>query len=553
MTDLRQSLIKSEFSFLKVIAEKWELPFDAPDARQGLDLLVDTLFASNKLAELENILSEDEKKALIWLDDRNGRETWDHFTRKFGEIREIGAGKLDRERPDQEPISPVEGLWYRALIRRGFFESDTGLLEFAFIPDDVRDLALPLLNPERKNKTEDYFLCRKAVPKETQDRQLASRAILDHACTILAGLRMGQDPEVHLPGVDEPERSFYERLLVLAGLLDQNLSTLPENLRLYFDLAEPDALLTLWKAWLLSGSHHDLVMVEGIQIEGVPELDPIPVRERLIDPLRDLDPEVWWSLGSFISQIKERFPDFLRSAGEYETMFIKDTKSSEYLTGFSSWDSVEGELVRYILTGPLHWLGLIDLAGAEEGKPALAFRVGKLFQFFIKGKAPSLAPVKPDPIQIRSKGEIRVTRDVAHKIRYQIARFCEWGPYKADAYSYFITPSSLTGAEKQGLKVAHLLSLLKNHTEAIPPNIMAALERWYKHGIQASISQKTIMRLGSPAVLDALKRSPAERFILEQLGPTIVIIKEGSEEKITQSLVELGFFVGIEDQAGSQT
>ena len=148
---------------------------------------------------------------------------------------------------------------------------------------------------------------------------------------------------------------------------------------------------------------------------------------------------------------------------------------------------------------------------------------------------------------------IRVTMDVTHKVRYQIARFCEWGPYKADAYYYFITPASLTRAEKQGLKVAHLLSLLKNHTEAIPPNVMAALERWYKQGIQASISQKTIMRLGSPAVLKALKKSPAERYILEQLGPTVVIIKEGSEEKIAQALVELGFFVGIEDQTGSQT
>ncbi|RLE00028.1 MAG: hypothetical protein DRJ13_09210, partial [Bacteroidetes bacterium] len=357
----------------------------------------------------------------------------------------------------------------------------------------------------------------------------------------------------HLPGVTDPERSFYQILLVLADLLDEKLSTLPENLRLYYDLAEPEALLKLWNSWLVSDTHHDLNMVEGIRVEGAPELDPIPVRQRLIAPLKDLDPQTWWSMESFISQIKERFPDFLRSAGEYETMFIRDKKNGTFLTGFSSWDAVEGELIRYILTGPLHWLGLIDLAGAGGDSPILAFRVGKLFQDFVGGGVPSLMPPSPDPIQIRSKGEIRVMVNVAHKIRYLIARFCEWGPYKADSYYYFITPASLTKAEKQGLKVSHLLSLLKNHTEAIPPNILAALERWYKQGIQASISQKTIMRLGSPAVLKALKRSSAERYIMEQLGPTVVIIKEGSEEKISQALVELGFFVGIEDQTGSQT
>ena len=553
MTDLRQSLIKSEYSYLKVVAEKWELPFDAPDARQGMELLADTLFASNKLADLGNILSSEEAEALIWLDDRNGRETWDHFTRRFGDIREMGVGRLDRERPDLAPISAVEGLWYRALIARGFFESESGLLEFAYIPDDIREFALPLINLDRNEPKLESFLCRKAAPRETRERQLASTIILDHVCTILVGLRMDLDPQDHLPEVADPERSFYQMLLVLADLLDEKKSTLPENIRHYFDLAEPDALLKLWVSWFVSDTHHDLNMVEGIRIEGVPELDPIPVRERLIAPLKDLDSQVWWSMESFISQIKERSPDFLRSAGEYEAMFIKDTERGTFLTGFSSWESVEGALIRYILTGPLHWLGLIDLAGAAEDTPPLAFRVGKLFKDFVSSGVPPLMPERPDPIQIRSKGEIRVRMDVAQKIRYQIARFCEWGPYKADSYYYIITPASLTRAEKQGLRVSHLLSLLKNHTEAIPPNIMAALERWYKQGIQASISHKTIMRLGSPAVLKALKRSPAERYILEQLGPTVVIIKKGSEEKIAQALVELGFFVGIEDQTASQT
>ncbi len=553
MTDLRQSLIKSEFSYLKIVAEKWELPFDAPDARQGLDLLAGALFNSNKLVDLKNILSVEEIEALVWLDNRNGREICDHFTRQFGEIRKVGAGRLDRERPDLAPISAAEGLWYRALIARGFFESDAGLQEYVFIPDDIRDLALPRLNPDREERTVETFLCRVALPRETLERQEASTFILDHICTILAGLRMGQDLGEHLPEVTEPERIFYEKLLVLTDLTDENQTTLPENIRRYFDLTEPEALLKLWNSWLMNEKYHDLVMVEGIQVEGVPELDPIPLRESVIAPLKDLDPKVWWSMESFISQIKERSPDVLRSAGEYETMFIKDTESGAFLTGFSSWDSVEGELIRYILTGPLHWLGLIDLAGADDESPSLAFRLGKLFQEFVRGSVPALPSVNPDPIQIRSKGEIRVTMVVAHRIRYQIARFCEWGSYKADSYYYFITPTSLTRAENQGLKVAHLLSLLKNHTEAIPPNIMSALKRWYTQGIQASISQKTIMRLGSPAVLNALKKTSAARYILEQLGPTVVIIMEGSEEKVAQALVELGFFAGIEDQTGSQT
>ena len=91
----------------------------------------------------------------------------------------------------------------------------------------------------------------------------------------------------------------------------------------------------------------------------------------------------------------------------------------------------------------------------------------------------------------------------------------------------------------------HLLSLLKNYAEAIPPNLLAALERWEKSGPQASIEPRTVLRLGSPAILKALKKSRANRYILEQLGPTSVIIHPDSEGKIAQALMELGFFVKV--------
>ena len=88
--------------------------------------------------------------------------------------------------------------------------------------------------------------------------------------------------------------------------------------------------------------------------------------------------------------------------------------------------------------------------------------------------------------------------------------------------------------------------------DLIPPNILAALERWEKKGIQAAIANRTVLRLGSPQILKALKKTNASRYILEQVGPTTVIVKNGSEEKIKEALVELGFFLEKEDQDGSQ-
>lgn len=553
MPDLRHSLSKMDFSHLKIVAEQWRLPFSASDARSGLDQLVDHLLANDLILEIREVLTDKEKEALLWLDSLDGKEPWIQFTRRFGEIREMGTGRIDRERPDKDPVSPVEGLWYRALIARGFFETDSGSLEFAYIPDDLRILVMASLDPKEKSSLGIGFKCRKASSREKNHQVPASNHSLDHTCTLLSATRMNLDPEVHLPDVSGEEIVFYHNLFLSLGLTADDGIPVPENIRDFFDTPREERFLTLWQSWLTSDTHLDLSLTPELEIEGSISPDPSRVRELLLSLLRNLDPKTWWSMESFIAQVKEKFPDFQRKGGDYDSWFIKNSLTGDYLRGFSHWDEVEGALLKYLISGPLHWLGFLDLGLVEEeGHPA-SFRLSSNALNLINNQMPKIGGRKPEQIQIRAKGEIRITRNVPHKIRYQVARFCEWHPVKAEAYHYTISPASLRRAETQSLRTAHLISLLKNHAEAIPPNILAALERWEKQGAQASISKKTILRLGSPAVLKSLQKSKASRFLLEQLGPTVVIIREGSEEKIAAALVEFGIFLEIEDQTGSQT
>ena len=553
MTDLRQSLLKADFSHIKVVAEQWDLNLSAPDAREGLTQLVDQLLGPEIFDDLRIILSERDQDALLWLDAQGGKALWDHFSRKFGEIREVGAGRLEREQPYRDPISPAESLWYRALISRGFLETDSGPREFVFIPDDLREPVIASLENQLSSNTAPTFISRKAASREHVIEVNASANILDHICTLLAGLRMSVDPLIHMPGVTDLQLDFYQMLSRICRLIDLTNRVSPQNIRDFFEITRDEAMLKLWISWRKAEKFPDLNLLPGIIVEGNPEMDPVHLRDKVITYLTSLEPNNWWSIESFIAQIKEIDPDLLRQSGEYDSWFIKDPETGQYLKGFSHWDEIEGVLLRYLLTGPLHWLGLLDLGMPEEDAAPLAFRFSSYFRALIRGTSIPLAPRKTEAIQIRSKGEIRMTEHVPHKTRYQAARFCDWFPVKAEAYMYVITPGSLQKAEDQGLRISHLLTLLKNNAVEIPPNIQAALERWAKQGVQASISNKTILRLGSPAVLKALKRSKASRFILEQVGPTAVIVQPGSEKKIAEALVELGFFLEVDDQTGSQT
>ena len=111
----------------------------------------------------------------------------------------------------------------------------------------------------------------------------------------------------------------------------------------------------------------------------------------------------------------------------------------------------------------MYWLGLVQLGAPEEDTTPLAFQMTSRFSELQKGHLPGIQVGEPEQIQLRSQGEIRMTVNVPRTTRYQIARFCDWYPVKADAYQYRISPESLIRAEGQGLMVPHLLSLLKNH------------------------------------------------------------------------------------------
>ncbi len=113
MPDLKHSLSNFDLHHLQIVGEKWGIHLVAPDTRQGLIELVDFLLTPGILLNGIESLSKTETKALLRLESKEGKEPWDHFLRRFGEIREIGAGRLDRERLDLEPISVTESLWYR--------------------------------------------------------------------------------------------------------------------------------------------------------------------------------------------------------------------------------------------------------------------------------------------------------------------------------------------------------------------------------------------------------------------------------------------------------
>ena len=103
----------------------------------ALEELSTALLKPDLFAEVINSLAPEADSAITALVNSGGRMPWPTFTRKYGDIREAGAGKRDREKLYRKPASAAEILYYRGLLARAFFDTQKGPQEFAYIPDDL--------------------------------------------------------------------------------------------------------------------------------------------------------------------------------------------------------------------------------------------------------------------------------------------------------------------------------------------------------------------------------------------------------------------------------
>ncbi|MEJ5225910.1 MAG: helicase-associated domain-containing protein, partial [Anaerolineales bacterium] len=412
------------------------------------------------------------------------------------------------------------------------FDAEPDAEEITPTPEDIAPVPLPRPAPARPAAPPPAHATpsasaapgRAATPNERAHPIPASDAILDDATTLLAALRSGLPTPVTAIPAD-----FLHAVLLAAGIL-RDSAPQPEAAKAFLEAPRLAALEQLSQAWQASDIN-DLRQTPGLICEGAWTNDPLVTREFLLDLLGNLPEGVWWSLPAFIRDIKSRYPDFQRPAGNFDAWLIRRQSDGESLRGFAHWDEVDGALIRYIITGPLHWLGEVDLAAPAENGPVTAFRLAKLPEKREeKGK-----------ISISSNGSIAIPRDAPRAVRYLAARFCAWEPEKAGAYRYRVTPASLQRAREQGLKVEHLLALLAKHSEgAVPPVFIKALNRWEAKGSEARIETLTVIRVASPEILNEL-RQKAARFLGEVIGPTTVTVRSGAAPKVLAILNEMGF------------
>lgn len=540
MPDLIHCLQVQDLGFLNIVAELWGVELTAPNAREALPLLAESLLVQDLALEIVDALPQNARQVLDALLVNGGWMPWSRLIRDYGGLREVGSGRRDREKPYLEPISATEVLWYRGLIGRDFLRRDGELQECAYIPDDLLELLPPVGREGPKPPG------REALTREVKFVAPATDRILDHSCTLLAALRLGAPERSPALTTWQPPAEVVRSLMGAMDLIDSEDQPVSETARLFLEMSRSEALAWLVVGWRQSDEFNELWQVPGLICEGAWRNDPRIAREQVLHWLEELPKDLWWNLDSFVAAIYEQTPDFQRPAGDFDTWLIRDTASGDSLSGIEHWPEVDGALIHYLITGPMHWLGLVDLASPAEGQPVTAFRCSAWAADLLQGNSADGFAEEDQPIKALSDGRIIAGRLSPRAARYQVSRFGLWQTETSDTYTYQLTPQSLAEAVGQGLKVAHLETLMSKYGEPLPPSLLEALHQWEKTGGQARIHPCVVLRVEDPKILKALRSTPAERFLGDFLGPTAVIIHPGAADKVRAALTRMGYLADLD-------
>lgn len=488
---------------LQVLAELRGAFLDAADSReQAIDLLAAQVTdpTSVQFAYQEVVdMSDGAQKAIEVLLRENGEMVEAQFSRDYGSIRQMGPAKLEREMPWLYPESIAELLYYYGFLGRGFKGAGQRAQTIVYIPSDIT----PWL-PQPQDATKGNTLPIPSVPPPHLSRILpADDSFLEDIGSFLGFIHterlritaQGPHPEdidlfvqrLQMPfGVDMPELNIRLALLLhiakrlgwLRRADDETVQLNGGRVRLFLEKSRMEQRLALWDAWLNSPEWNDLCQTPSLECTetGAWQNDPLQTRITLIALFGRLQPALWYSQFDFIQAVKQSAPDFQRPNGNYETWYIRNGQTQEFLKGFEQWDAVEGELLRFLIRGPLHWLALLDIAEPSAGDDLLISlnERGASWLGLMPGAAPESVR---HSIVAHDDFTLTLSPGIAIADRFRIERFAQWKT-SYPHFVYQINQRMLKRAKDEGIDGSQILNFLLTRGVQVPNNVRSALQRY---------------------------------------------------------------------------
>ena len=564
MKNLLATLHDCDPGMLPALAEVWGVESKSLSNDELIRRLQGAMLDSEKIEAAWDKLDEPARAALqLLVSSAGGRMKVGQFERFYGEIRKLGRAQIARDKPHRKGQSLAETLYYRGFIGEGYDKVGDNLLGFVYVPTDLIEV-LPLhktsyVNLAASRVPDEEELPRIGLIDDVDDINPADTSVVDDMTTLLAWLQMneadveGEQFAKTAVGLIKPyllrpaERrlTFMLGIGISANLVDvQDGKALPRRneARKWLKATRAEQIRSLAKAWRESQHYRDMWHIPGLYPEDSGwTYDAAAARKAAVELFGDLLPEQGWvSINDLIEIIKEFEPDFQRLDGDYDRWYIRND-AGEYLSGFESWDAVEGSLIEFYIAGPMHWLGLVDVG--EDVLRLTAY--GRAFLQL--GEWPRQAEPHTR-IDVRNDGQLLVSRRVDRFERFQLARFAHC-KVAGDPFVYAIDAASIQRAATQGITTQHIQGFISRQLDGkpLPLPIVKLLRNW-QDGAKTSVTFESliVLRSTSEETLEKIFAIPAlRRYLGARLGPMACVVREDQWQALRAKLGEQAIEVDV--------
>ena len=546
MHTLAESLSEYGEVMLAAIAGQWQVEPNE-DPAELPQRLAATMLQPARLQAFVAALDAPARAALAHVVAAGGSIRGHLMTHAYGELRRLGPRAMEREAPWREPASALERLYYAGLLFRRYARLGSYHGEVYYIPSDV----LTSLPPLRAAGTTVSVT---PVPAPPQPREQGDSLALDLEL-LIARLRLQPAPAVrggialsYLAALNP--RWWGERdserlaLLLRVGQRARLIARRGEEwqvgvaARTWLEQEPYRRQQALFDAWQGDSAWNELWRIPHLRCEDTGwRNDPLSARQAVLALLRRL-PAGWVRLGDLVAAIKAVQPDFARPDGDYDSWYIRDRATGQYLSGFAHWEAVEGALIRHVVVRMLYWLGAVALDAEEE-----RFALTPAGRAFLRRAAPPPAQ-PPQPLEVREDLSLWAHRRTAAFDRVRLERFARWQGREGEIDRYTLDAEAAWQAYNAGLTPAQVAAFLQRSSGGrVPQTVQRTLGGWQQRFGRVALQRAVLLQTADAETLRQLRKDPE---LAQHLGAVVseraVLVPEGQVEPVVARLTALGWW-----------
>ena len=367
---------------------------------------------------------------------------------------------------------------------------------------------------------------------------LLSRAALRQVMEQMGYSGQAQKGELIRQESDVPYLLFLRLLLMRLHLLQERQGTLHVlNAEAFFSLPLFERARRCYTIWQDTPFWNEMLYLPDINVRpgpsplDAPHEETIRGRHLLVERVEHERLNEWHDLATFIARTKLYAPYLLfpRQYGSRAERYMSGSNPygwdfrlrRGWLTHREGWHMVEGGFIRTVITGPLHWLGVVEV---DNNATPTTFRLTSGALFLLSDTAPRGSEIPTGRLIVQPNFELVALAPTSEALLVKLDRFAERVSLEHIA-QYRITKVSVTRAIQTGLHAEDIKTILEQASGGdVPQNVHYSLVEWERQARRIELWRNaTLLEVDESSLLDELFAHEHIRSLLgRRLAPCLV-------------------------------